>query len=288
MPDRRIAKPAIGKCPRVPARGNGHRELGVEICPGLDDALRKAPPGADEALGLGADAMSVPAADDPVRRAEPVEFQLFGRFQIPLQPAVAAKDAQPETAAVAGRQSRGHQRAGHPVVKARGHKDRVFERLGRGPQNTLYGRNTTGGAVNFISRRPEVGGETNGYLNVGFGRYSEANVEGAVGFPIGDRAAMRFSIQSQNRDGIRTNLIDGDEDVERDKIAARAQLAFEPNDRVSVNLKAHVERIDQDNGRYKTLGRYAPNATGPDPAQLCATPFELGACSNGFGVCRLR
>ena len=153
----------------------------------------------------------------------------------------------------------------------------------RGPQNTLYGRNAPGGAINFISRKPDVGGETTGHLNASVGRFSELNLEGAIGAALGDKAAIRVSAQSQTRDGIRTNLVNGSDDVDRDKIAGRVQLAFEPNDRVSVNLKAHVERVRSDNIRFKNVGAYAPGATGPDPAQACATPFALGACSNGFG-----
>src|SRR6056300_698634 len=84
----------------------------------------------------------------------------------------------------------------------------------RGPQNTLYGRNTTGGAVNFISNKPEVGGELNGYVNLTYGKFNEMNLEGAVGGPIGDSAAYRIAAQSQQRDGIRTNLYDGKDNVE--------------------------------------------------------------------------
>ncbi len=153
----------------------------------------------------------------------------------------------------------------------------------RGPQNTLYGRNTTGGAVNFITRKPVVGEEGNGFASAGFGQYSELNVEGAVSAPLGDNAAVRIAAQSQTRDGIRRNLTTGEDQPDRNKFAARVQLAIEPAENVSINLKAHVEDVASDNNRFKNAGAFAPNATGPEPAQACATPFELGACSNGFG-----
>jgi iron complex outermembrane receptor protein len=149
----------------------------------------------------------------------------------------------------------------------------------RGPQNTLYGRNTTGGAVNFISNKPEVGGELNGYVNLTYGKFNEMNLEGAVGGPIGDSAAYRIAAQSQQRDGIRTNLYDGRDNVERDKVALRAQVAIEPSDRTSINLKAHVERVDSDNFRFKNAGGQDPN----DASQPCATPFGVGACADGNG-----
>jgi iron complex outermembrane recepter protein len=152
----------------------------------------------------------------------------------------------------------------------------------RGPQNTLYGRNTTGGAINFISRKPEIGEEMNGFGSVSYGRFNELSLEGALSTPLGDKAAARFAFQSQTRDGIRENLVTGSDDIERDKQAGRVQLVFEPSESVSVNLKAHIERIDADNIRYKSAGAYAPGVTLPDPSQLCATPYAFG-CSNGFG-----
>jgi len=149
----------------------------------------------------------------------------------------------------------------------------------RGPQNTLYGRNTTGGAVNFISRKPDVGGEMTGFVSGTYGRFNEINLGGAIGAPIGEKAAIRFSAQSQTRDGIRTNLLTGRDDVDRDKLAGRVQLAFEPSDRVSVNLKAHVEKVRSGNLVYKQVGNRDPN----DPTQPCATPYSLGACANAAG-----
>lgn len=151
----------------------------------------------------------------------------------------------------------------------------------RGPQNTLYGRNTTGGAVNFISRKPQVGGEANGYVNATYGRFNQFDVDAAYGAPIGQNAALRISGQVQSRDGIRKNLETGRDDVGREKYAGRAQLAFDPSEQVSVNLKAHIERVRSDNIRFKNVGAYAPDISGG--RQRCATPFALGACNNGFG-----
>jgi iron complex outermembrane receptor protein len=63
----------------------------------------------------------------------------------------------------------------------------------RGPQVTLYGRSTTGGAINFISARPEIGGEFKGHASATFGRYDQVDLEAAFGVPLGDRAAFEWS-----------------------------------------------------------------------------------------------
>lgn len=149
----------------------------------------------------------------------------------------------------------------------------------RGPQNTLYGRNTTGGAINFISNKPEVGGELTGYLSGSYGRYDEVNVEGAIGGPLGETTAYRIAGQVQQRDGIRTNLFDGRENVERDKTAIRAQLAWEPSETTEVIFKAHAEQIGSDNFRLKNAGGQDPD----DPSQPCDTPYVLGQCADGNG-----
>ena len=62
----------------------------------------------------------------------------------------------------------------------------------RGPQGTLYGKNTTGGAVNLISRAPELGG-SEGYLNLGYGNYDRYEANGALNMPIGETVAARVA-----------------------------------------------------------------------------------------------
>ncbi|WP_296624578.1 TonB-dependent receptor [Rhizorhabdus sp.] len=55
----------------------------------------------------------------------------------------------------------------------------------RGPQGTLYGKNTTGGAVNLISHKPDLG-KVEGYLNLGYGNYNRHEANGAINLPLGD------------------------------------------------------------------------------------------------------
>ncbi len=63
----------------------------------------------------------------------------------------------------------------------------------RGPQGTLYGRNTTGGAINFITRKPELKG-TNGALTLGYGRFNRFNAEGAIEFtPVDGKVGVRVA-----------------------------------------------------------------------------------------------
>lgn len=164
----------------------------------------------------------------------------------------------------------------------------------RGPQNTLYGRNTTGGAVNLISSKPVVGGELGGYVKGTYGRFNEANVEGAVGGPIGDKAAFRLSFQSQNRDGYSDNLTTGDKDTKIDKLAGRIQLRYQPTENLDFLLKVHGEDVNGTNVRWKSLGLLDPaDPTGTiNPLQTsvllqynCPYEIKLGSgCvdSNGF------
>ncbi len=70
----------------------------------------------------------------------------------------------------------------------------------RGPQGTLYGRNTTGGAINFISKKPT--GEKEGYAQVTYGSYDQIGIEAAFEVPVvKDKSALRVSFVSNNRDG---------------------------------------------------------------------------------------
>ena len=107
----------------------------------------------------------------------------------------------------------------------------------RGPQGTLYGKNTTGGAVNLISRAPKIG-DTNGYLNLGYGNYNRFDANGAVNLPLGDKAALRVAGTLSKADGWFKNVLPGKPDLASvSEYGVRASLLFEPSDGVKFILR---------------------------------------------------
>ncbi|MET4898707.1 TonB-dependent receptor [Sphingomonadaceae bacterium jetA1] len=104
----------------------------------------------------------------------------------------------------------------------------------RGPQGTLFGRNTTAGIVKFDSRRPTM--ETEGFVRASIGSYSSANVEAAVGGPIvTDTLAVRVSFLSQNRADWINNGFTGERNAlgGYNDMAERAQILWTPAPNVS-------------------------------------------------------
>lgn len=78
----------------------------------------------------------------------------------------------------------------------------------RGPQGTLFGRNTTGGAVNVILREPDD--EFGGYMELGYGRFDKKVVRGSVDVPVVDTLAVKVSGYWQDDDGYAKNITTGD------------------------------------------------------------------------------
>ena len=76
----------------------------------------------------------------------------------------------------------------------------------KGPQGTLYGRNTTGGAINIITRRPELSG-ANGYLTAGYGNYNRFTMTAAAEATlVEDRLGVRAAVTRLYRDGVIRNV----------------------------------------------------------------------------------
>ena len=130
----------------------------------------------------------------------------------------------------------------------------------RGPQNSLFGRNTTGGAVNYISVLPKVGEGVSGYATATYGAHNLAEGEGAVSFPLGDTAAARLSGKIHHRDGLWNNLSNGDHNYgDEDRYALRGTVVWEPDANTRVTFSAHRSHDDSQAQPQKVTGAMANN-----------------------------
>jgi len=116
----------------------------------------------------------------------------------------------------------------------------------RGPQGTLFGRNTIGGAISITTLKPEPGGELGGSLGAVVGTDDRINVKGAIHLPLGDTVAIRASLASLQQDGY-VERTDGTDLGDDDTITGRVALAWHPNDRLTVDLSLDATR-DRENG----------------------------------------
>ena len=128
----------------------------------------------------------------------------------------------------------------------------------KGPQGTLYGRNTTAGAINFVSRRP--GDEFDAYIDLGYGNLDRTEVGGALGGPLGDggvSARIAFRADRQGR-GHQRNRATGRNVGEVDRLAWRGMVRFQPSDDVDILAEWHAGRDDSDTLLLKVDNIFTP------------------------------
>ncbi len=120
----------------------------------------------------------------------------------------------------------------------------------RGPQGTLYGRNSTGGAINFITRKP--GDEFAINANASGGNYNAVSLDAGVDIPFGEIGALRLSGLYSDHDGYyehpaRTTgpvSVPASESGSEETTAGRASLRLEPGDALSINLALEYAERD--------------------------------------------
>lgn len=117
----------------------------------------------------------------------------------------------------------------------------TFEVL-RGPQGTLFGRNTPIGALNITTRNPVR--ETEGRVEVGAGNYGLYQVGGTFNSALSDQVAGRITFQYADRDGYGDNTFDGEEFGERDDLLARGKLRFDLSDSTSALLAVDYAEVN--------------------------------------------
>ncbi len=158
----------------------------------------------------------------------------------------------------------------------------------KGPQGTLYGRNTTAGALNVISAKP--GKDFDALAKVGYGDYQTFDAEGMLNIPLSDRAQLRLNAKTIQQDKgywKSTLLADGtpgERDIgSRDVWLGRVQLALQPIDDLSINLKLEGQRTRSEIGVPKNFGAFTPGAPFVPCAPVAAGHVDNTQCADAFG-----
>jgi iron complex outermembrane receptor protein len=113
----------------------------------------------------------------------------------------------------------------------------------RGPQGTLFGKNTTGGALVFTTNRPQEEFEGSVELRVGnYGRFDSSTV---LNVPLSDSLLTRLSVTTTDRDGYIDNHYDGEEYMDEDRINAIAQVRWLASDSLTLDLNYNYADTDQ-------------------------------------------
>lgn len=113
----------------------------------------------------------------------------------------------------------------------------------RGPQGTLYGRNTAGGAVNLISKKPHD--EFEGSLNVTLGNFKQRDIKGSINLPLADGLALKATLASLNRDGYWRNRVLNRDEADRDRLVGQLQVQWEPTDDLSLLYAYDRTKVDE-------------------------------------------
>lgn len=130
----------------------------------------------------------------------------------------------------------------------------------RGPQGTLFGKNTIGGAINITSRRP--GNDFAGTLEVKTGTGDRIDVKGSVDLPLSDMISLRLSYANLNQDGYVKNLGGGPNLSDTNAQVARAVIDIHPDDNLSILIAGDYTRR-REQARAQKILAFNPFAPAP-------------------------
>jgi outer membrane receptor protein involved in Fe transport len=146
----------------------------------------------------------------------------------------------------------------------------------RGPQGTLYGRNTTGGEINFISNRPTA--DPHAGFSLEYGSHNELNAEGFVSGSIAEGLMGRFAVATEQGGAWQRNRVTGQSLGDKDKIAARGQLQWDPTEAVDFRLGVHGAQDKSDEQGLYLLQPFTPGSGPP------AIPADTSRYATGWAL----
>ena len=139
----------------------------------------------------------------------------------------------------------------------------------KGPQGTLFGKNTVGGAISIISKVPQ--GEGEGYINAVVGTDGRMNVQGYYDFALGESLSASVSAVNKNRDCLIDRVNDGACQGDEDLKAFRTYMRYQPSDELTVDF---IVDASWNNSHTKPTG-----VSYVDPNGLFPFLFNLGSPS---------
>ncbi len=163
----------------------------------------------------------------------------------------------------------------------------VFDLAGvqvlKGPQGTLYGRNTSGGAVVFTSNRPTS--EFTSDLRLEYGNYNTMQLEAAVGGTIAENLTARAALVVNRSDGYFKNALSGGDPIDNvSNEGVRLQLQYAPNDKLKIYFESVLGYVRNHPTPYGHIGTYVPGTQSSATPVMC-TPAQAygGQCVDLFG-----
>ncbi|HWK42874.1 MAG TPA: TonB-dependent receptor [Croceibacterium sp.] len=152
----------------------------------------------------------------------------------------------------------------------------------RGPQGTLYGKNTTAGAINIRTNQPTFDYE--GSAEISLGNLGFKQLKGAVSGPLSDTVAARIAVSGTSRRGTIYNVATGSYINEQDNLGLRGQLLFRPNDSLDITLAGDWSKQNPEccGGVYVGYGPTQRRQSGQYPDLIALFPGYAVPSTNPF------
>ncbi|MNS62627.1 Pesticin receptor precursor [compost metagenome] len=138
----------------------------------------------------------------------------------------------------------------------------------RGPQGTLYGRNTIGGAIKYVTKRIDAD-EPEGQIRASYGSFNQRDVVASAELPFNEKFGISAAVARYLRDGYGTNLNTGNEHYNKDVTAARISAEWTPTDNLFFRLAGDIVQDDSN-------ARHGHRELAPSPASVYDTNAGAG------------